>query len=73
MEQKRIEESFMTYKDKEYDLVVGYRNKIKNGSRFIIGGEYSKVTTILHQHFNWFQKLMWKWCFGIKVEDYSEE
>lgn len=64
----------MTYKDKTYDLVVGgYRNKIKNGSRFVIGGEYSKVIITLHQHLNWLQKLMWKWCFGVNVEDYSEE
>ena len=65
--------SFMTYKDKEYDFAVGYREKIKNGSIFIIGGECSKVQITLHQHFNWFQKLMWKWCFGVKVEDYNEE
>lgn len=47
-------------------------NKIKNGSRFSIG-EYRKTTFPVDQHFNWFQKLMWKCFFGIKVEDYSEE
>lgn len=72
MEQKYTE-SFMTYKDKEYDFAVGYRKPIKNGSKFILGGECSQITTIIHQHFNWFQKLMWKWCFGFTVEDYNEE
>lgn len=46
--------------------------KITNGSRILIG----KDTTIdirTDQHFNWFQKKMMKWCFGFKVEDYSEE
>ena len=47
--------------------------KIKNGSIFYIGGQLSAVEWKLDQHFNWFQKLMWKWCFGVKVEDYSEE
>ena len=46
--------------------------KITNGSRLTAGGELSQVQLILHQHFNWFQKLMWKLCFGVKVEDYSE-
>ena len=46
-------------------------NKIKNGSRFSIG-EYRQTSFPVDQHFNWFQKLMWKWCFGFKVEDYSE-
>lgn len=46
--------------------------KIKNGSRFTIGSYY-KTTFLVDQHFNWFQKLMWKWCFGIKVKDYKEE
>ena len=47
-------------------------NKIKNGSRFSIG-EYRQTSFPVDQHFNWFQKLMWKWLFGVKVEDYSEE
>ena len=34
---------------------------------------HAKTILKVDQHFNWFQKLMWKWCFGIKVEDYSEE
>ena len=45
---------------------------IKNGSSFTIG-EKRKTFIPVDQHFNWFQKLMWKWCFGVKVEDYSEE
>ena len=50
-----------------------YIPKIINGSTFTIGDKYAKTTFKADQHFNWFQKLMWKWCFGIKVEDYSEE
>lgn len=38
-----------------------------------IGDKYYRTSLPADQHFNWFQKLMWKWCFGIKVEDYSEE
>lgn len=34
-----------------------------------IGGESYKTTLAIDQHFNWFQKLMWKWCFGVKIED----
>ena len=47
--------------------------KINNGSMFYIGGKIGKTQFKVDQHFNWFQKLMWKWCFGVKVEDYSEE
>lgn len=38
-----------------------------------IGSKPYRTILPVDQHFNWFQKLMWKWCFGIKVEDYSEE
>lgn len=38
-----------------------------------IGGKCYKTSLPVDQHFNWFQKLMWKLCFGIKVEDYNEE
>lgn len=34
-----------------------------------IGGENYEITIAIDQHFNWFQKLMWKWCFGVKIED----
>ena len=34
-----------------------------------IGGESYKTTLAIDQHFNWFQKLMWKWCFGVKIKD----
>ena len=36
-----------------------------------IGGESYKTTLAIDQRFNWFQKLMWKWCFGVKIEDYK--
>lgn len=37
--------------------------EIVNASLFSKGGTILKVD----QHINWFQKLMWKRCFGIKV------
>lgn len=40
--------------------------KIKNGSILSIGKE-RQILFYTDQHFNLFQKLMWKWCFGIKV------
>ena len=46
--------------------------KIKNGAKLTIGDNF-KTELKADQHFNWFQKLMWKWCFGIKVEDYSDD
>lgn len=46
-------------------------SKIKNGSRFSIG-EHRQTSFQVDQHFNWFQKLMWKLFFGVKIEDYSE-
>ena len=60
------------YKDNGQAMSFSKR-KITNGSMLFVGGELSKVQLTLDQHFNWFQKLMWKWCFGVKVEDYSEE
>lgn len=48
-------------------------HKIENGSKFTFGGKLKTVEMTIDQHFNWFQKLMWKWCFGIKVEDYREK
>ena len=38
--------------------------EIVNSSLFSKGGTYTKTI-----YFNWFQKLMWKRCFGIKVDD----
>lgn len=67
-----IKEATFVYKDKGQSMAV-CASKIKNGSKFVLGGELSRVELVLHQHFNWFQKLMWRWCFGVKVEDYSEE
>ena len=37
-----------------------------------IGGESYKTTLTIDQHFNWFQKLMWKWCFGVEIKDYKD-
>ena len=46
--------------------------KIKNGSQIRIGN-FRSLTINVDRHFNWFQKLMMKWCFGFEVDDYSEE
>lgn len=67
-----IKESTFVYKDKGQHTVVG-TSKIENGSKFIIGGKLSRVELVVHQHFNWLQKLMWKVCFGVVIEDYSED
>lgn len=51
-----------------------YIPKIKNGSKLTIGKDDHTLTFMnVGQHFNWFQKKMWKFLLGIKVEDYSEE
>ena len=50
-----------------------YVPKIINGSMLVIGGKISNVQIKVDQHFNWFQKLMWKRVFGIRIEDYNEE
>lgn len=67
-----IKEAELIYKDKGQSTAFSI-SKIKNGSKFIVGGKLSQVELTLHQRFNWFQKLMWKWCFGVKIDDYSEE
>lgn len=65
--------------EEEYDFAESerptllYHTKIKNGSKLTIGRCVNTCNLMVDQHFNWFQKLMWKWCFGIKVKDYSEE
>ena len=54
-------------------VAIGSKPKIINGSKLTIGKELQCVSIYnVDQHFNWFQKLMWKWAFGIKVEDFSE-
>lgn len=57
-----------------YDSLVEsiYVQKIENGSQFDIGNDF-KISFVVDKHLNWFQKLMWNWCFGVKVEDYSNE
>lgn len=62
----------VVYKEDKLPIAVG-SIKIKNGSKLVIGGELSRVELLVHQHFNWLQKLMWKVCFGVSVEDYSED
>lgn len=69
---EQIKSATFTYKDKAQQTAICI-SKIRNGSKLIVGGEYSRLELTLHQHFNWLQKLMWKLCFGVNVEDYSEE
>lgn len=38
-----------------------------------IGDKHYRTSLSVDQRFNWFQKLMWKWFFGINIEDYSDE
>lgn len=48
---------------------------IKNGSRIVIG-DWEKGNAFemyIEKHFNWFQKKMIEFCFGIHAEDYSDE
>lgn len=70
---KKVLERFYAHQPEE-GVIVPHKlyNKIKNGSRFSIGENRKTILTV-DQHFNWFQKLVWKWCFGVKVEDYCEE
>lgn len=44
---------------------------IKNGSILEIGNN-QKCKLKIDQHFNWFQKKMIKFCFGVTVTDYNE-
>lgn len=60
-----------TFMNDEY-AVVGIP-KIINGSILSVGDKVCVTKLPTDQHFNWFQKLMWKWCFGVKVKDYSQE
>lgn len=47
-------------------------NSQKPKSIAIIGKEPFKIIVSIEQHFNWFQKLMWKWCFGVEIKDYKD-
>lgn len=47
--------------------------KIKNGSKIMIGQHDRQYVLFVDHHFNWFQKMMMKICFGFIVEDYEEE
>lgn len=51
--------------------IIFHYPKITNGSKIMIGKERA-LTIFLDKHFNWFQKKMIKWFFGLKIEDYSE-
>ena len=60
------------YIDIDKNATVFSPCKIKNGSILSIG-EHLKTMLKVDQHFNWFQKKMWKVYFGVNIEDYSEE
>lgn len=56
----------------EYETTSEYETTFVLGdpkSMAYIGGESHKIIVAIDQYFNWFQKLMWKWCFGVKIED----
>ena len=57
---------------KDDSVYMNSLNKIESGSILSVGEHY-RTTLPVYQHFNWLQKLMWKWCFGVKVEDYNKE
>ena len=38
----------------------------------ILEDKHYRTSLPVDQPFNWFQKMMWKWCFGVKVENYRE-
>ena len=42
------------------------------GSTLSFGNNVKETQITVDQHFNWFQKLMWKLCFGVKVDNYEE-
>lgn len=45
----------------------------KKGSKIWIGEETAQVVLHVDQYFNWFQKKMWKFFFGFKIEEINEE
>jgi len=57
----------------EAEMHVLSRPIIKNGSILSIGGNIAATKVKVDQHFNWFQKKMWKLLLGITIEDYREE
>lgn len=64
-------ENSFKIKDDIVDICIP---KIKNGSKLTIGKSKGMITvTNVDQHFNKFQKKMWKFLLGISVEDYTEE
>ena len=49
-----------------------YIPKIENGSKIRLGNK-TALEIKVDRHLNWFQKLMYKICFGFVVVDYTEE
>ena len=63
------------WKESEYNtgfIATKFEPKIINGSTLSVGKYYKTILKIDH-HFNWLQKLMWKWYFGVKIKDYNKE
>lgn len=60
--------------DNNYVTGSIFSPKIINGATLKIGERDGRNSVILKvgQHFNKFQKIMWKLCFGVTVEDYSD-
>lgn len=38
-----------------------------------IGDKHHKVSLSVDQKFNWFQRLMWRLFFGVKIDDLEED
>lgn len=47
--------------------------KIKNGTLLQLGSDKYSLTIKVEKHLNWFQKKMYKLCFGFIATDYTEE
>ena len=47
--------------------------KIKNGTLLKLGSDKYSLTIKVDKHLNWFQKKMYKICFGFTATDYTEE
>lgn len=59
-------------KEEIKEQVITCPSKIKNGSSIKIGESPAGLSITVNKHFNWFQKMMLKWCFGFQVTDYAE-
>lgn len=50
-----------------FDTIKYYTEKYKSQ------GEIGNITIGFTKRFNWFQRFMWKVCFGLKIKNIKEE